>query len=118
MDRASWSVIASNRIVRTLESGLITRGVDQVLHQSQHRHRTGPARILGDPARDLFDRLEIDVAAELARTDATKSLIPYTCIGFDYIGGDKKWPADAGSDARNHQVGPSANSLNIFGMAM
>jgi len=63
----------SHRVLGAFKSELVARRVDQVLHQSYDRRRTGSTRIKGYPARHLFDRLKVHVARKPARAHSPES---------------------------------------------
>src|ERR1019366_3541673 len=54
----------SDGVGGAIQAELIARRVDQVLHQRQHGHGTGAARIERNPSRDFLHRFEIHVADE------------------------------------------------------
>src|SRR5262245_38141719 len=87
-------VTASYRIHCAFKLKLITRRVDQVLHQRDDRHWTGSARIQSNPACHFLDTIKIDVASKSSRPDSAKSHINHAGSRLHHIGSDQKRPTD------------------------
>src|SRR5277367_3061907 len=110
--------VASNGIGGARQSQLVAGRVDEVLHQRRHGHRTGPAGIERDPSRDFLHCFEIDIANELAGTDASEADVNHAGAPLHHVGGDQIRTARVGADAWDENIGLAANGGEVARVAM
>ena len=101
-----------------MQSELIARRVDQVLHQRKHGHGTGATRIECNPSRDFLHGFEIHIADEYPGTDTSEANVNHAGARLHHVRRDQIGPAGVGADARDEDVGLAANGGEVARVAM
>src|SRR5215831_19468105 len=108
----------SHRVPGPFKPELVARRVNQVLHQSYDRGRTGSPGIQGYPPRHFLDRGKVHVPRKAARTHPAKSDVDHAGPRLNHVSGYQPRTARVGPHAAHQQVGSATDLGQIAGMTM